>query len=172
MNKFIIAALIGAVSSEQVISIFDLLWPQDVDIAIPDSQAEIGLGAPIETQWDFENGEVDKTFDTDKDVISLEVNCDDQGISEGHVRIGLLEAGTWWKAVNQFTGTHFQSELVAVQDEPGTMKTAEVPVANLDLYTYVLSKAKILGVHCDMYKLTNIKDMKEKCSYTFKWKQD
>ena len=159
MNKFIIAALVGLVSTEQLISISDS--PSEIE----------NLQSPIDTQWDFENGENDKSL-PDNDVITLEVSCEDQGIQEGHVRIGLVEAGTWWKAVNQFTGTHFQSELVAVQDEPGTMKTAEVPVANLDLYTYVLSKAKILGVHCDMYKLSNIKDMKEKCSYTFKWKQD
>ena len=74
--------------------------------------------------------------------------------------------------MNLFTGSHFLSELVAVQDEPGTLKTAEVPVENLDLYSYVLSKAKVLGVHCNMYTISNIKDMKEKCSYTFKWKQD
>ena len=159
MNKFILAALVGAVSAEQLITISDS--PQEIE----------NLSSPIDTKWDFENGEVDKSL-PDSDVITLVVNCEDQGIPVGHVRVGLVEAGTWWKAINQFTGSHFQSELVAIQDEPGTMKTADVPVESLDLYTYVLSKAKILGVHCDMYKLSNMSDMKEQCSYTFKWKED
>lgn len=71
---------------------------------IGDSEwALINLDA-MDTKWDFEKGEKNK-FLPDHDVISLDVNCSkDQGIPVGHVRVGLVQAGTWWKGITQHKG--------------------------------------------------------------------
>ena len=90
----------------------------------------------------------------------------------GYVRFGLVESGTWWKAINVFSDSKFDYELVAVQDAPGVIKFADVPIPNLSIFNYVLSKAKTFGVHTDMYKIENITDMEEQCAYTFKWLSD
>ena len=91
----------------------------------------------------------------DHDHIVLTKNCADAGVPAGYVRFGLVEAGTWWKALNQFHGDHWDYEIVAVQDCPGVIKYADYPVEFLSLYNLVLSKAKTFGVHTNMYKLNN-----------------
>ena len=90
----------------------------------------------------------------------------------GYVRFGLVEPGTWWKSVTVFAGEKFDYELVAVQDAPGVTKFADVPIPNLAIYNYVLSKAKTFGTHQDMYRIANVTDMEEQCAYTFEWLED
>ncbi len=68
----------------------------------------------------------------------------------GYVRFGLVEPNTWWKSVTVFAGDKFDYELVAVQDCPGVIKYADVPIPNLAIFNYVLSKAKSLGTHQDI----------------------
>ena len=48
---------------------------------------------------------------------------------------------------------------MAVQDAPGVTKYADVDIVDLGLYNYVLSKAKFLGIHTDMYKIANVIDV-------------
>ena len=94
--------------------------------------------------FDFENG--DDVWLPDHDHIVIAKKCD-QGVPSGHVRFGLVEPGTWWKSVTVFAGDKFDYELVAVQDAPGVTKYADVPIPNLSIYNYVLSKAKTFGTH-------------------------
>ena len=90
----------------------------------------------------------------------------------GYVRFGLVEPNTWWKSVTVFAGDKFDYELVAVQDCPGVIKYADVPIPNLAIFNYVLSKAKSLGTHQDMYRIANVTDMEEQCAYLFEWLED
>lgn len=110
---------------------------------------------------------------SDVDHIVLEENCE-QGVPDGHVRFRLVGSGTWWKSITVHTDDQFLYELVAVQeqDAPGIIKYADVPYTNLALYSYVLSKAKFLGIHTDIYKIANVNEMQPGCTYTFKWLQD
>ena len=130
---------------------------------------------------------------SDGDHIVLKKNCD-QGVEDGKVRFGLVCSGTWWKAITLHQGQgHYLSELVAVQDEPGITKVklafhlltnlniidtrncwqyADVDHSSLELYDYVLSKAKTFGVHTDMYRISNVQDAKAGCAYTFEWLRD
>lgn len=119
--------------------------------------------------WDFKNGEVKSL--PDNDIIKLEVKCSDD-IPSDKVRFSLVESGTWWKSITKFAGTHFVEELVAVQDTPGTKKSSEVHVDDLDLYNFVFSKAKTFGIHTDMYLIANPTDMQPGCDHFFKWTQD
>ena len=84
-----------------------------------------------------------------------------------------LECGvTWWKAITEHQDGHFKVELVAIQDQPGVIKFADVDINTLDIYEYVLSKAKLFGVHTDMYRIANADEMKGGCQYLFKWISD
>ena len=49
---------------------------------------------------------------------------------------------------------------------------ADVDHSSLELYDYVLSKAKTFGVHTDMYRISNVQDAKAGCAYTFEWLRD
>ena len=79
---------------------------------------------------------------------------------------------TWWKAITEHQDGNFIAELVAIQDQPGVIKFADVDINTLDIYEYVLSKAKLFGVHTDMYKIANANEMKGGCQYLFKWISD
>ena len=78
---------------------------------------------------------------------------------------------TWWKAITVHND-HFLYELIAIQDEPGVTKYADVDVETLGLYNFVMSKAKTFGTHHDMYKISNVLEMDPGCEYTFKWLED
>ena len=121
-----------------------------------------------DVQWDFANGE-DKWL-SDGDHIVMKKDCQ-QGVANGHVRFGLVCSGTWWKAITVHSN-HFLYELVAVQDAPGVIKYADIDGTNLELYNFVLSKAKIFGIHTDMYKIANIVEAESGCAYIFQWLQD
>ena len=125
-------------------------------------------GSWEQVTWDFQDGD-DKNLK--EDHIKLEKNCD-QGVNQEYVRFGLVESGTWWKAVTLHQDAKFLSELIAVQDSPGIVKYADVPLANLELYSFVLSKAKLFGIHTDMYQISNATEMQGGCAYTFKWLSD
>merc|ERR1712212_428289 len=114
----------------------------------------------------------DDKYLSDGDHIVLETTCDNPSIPEGHVRFGMICAVTWWKSITVHEGSHFMYELIAIQDEPGDEKFADVDYINLELYNYVLSKAKTFGVHTDMYKISNAAEMKPGCQYLFKWLED
>ena len=114
----------------------------------------------------------DDKYLSDGDHIVLETTCDIPSIPEGHVRFGMICAVTWWKSITVHEGSHFMYELIAIQDEPGDEKFADVDYINLELYNYVLSKAKTFGVHTDMYKISNAAEMKPGCQYLFKWLED
>ena len=90
------------------------------------------------------------------------------------MRFGLVCSGVWWKGIGAFNGggTHLYQEIVEVQDAAGVTKYADFDQSKLELYDITLQKAKILGVHCDMYKIANAKEMQEGCAYTFKWISD
>ena len=81
-------------------------------------------------------------------------------------------SGTWWKGITVHSNGNFLYELVAVQDSPGVIKYGDVDFLNLDIYEFVLSKAKLFGVHTDMYKIANIVEAKTGCSYLFEWIKD
>ena len=49
---------------------------------------------------------------------------------------------------------------------------ADVTHEALEMYDYVLSKAKTFGVHSDMYRISNIADAPLGCAYTFEWLTD
>ena len=107
---------------------------------------------------------------SDGDHIVLKKNCD-QGVPDGHVRFGLVCSVTWWKSITVHSN-HFLYELIAIQDQPGVTKYADVDVTSLELYSYVLSKAKTFGIHTDMYKITNANEMVSGCAYLFEWLVD
>ena len=88
------------------------------------------------------------------------------------MRFGLVESGTWWKSITVHSDNGYLYELVAVQDAPGVTKWADVPMSNLPLYHYVLSKAKTFGVHTDMYEILETSDMESGCAYLWSWLAD
>ena len=56
---------------------------------------------------------------------------------------------------------------MAVQDPLGVIKYGDVDFLNLDIYEFVLSKAKLFCVHTDMYKIANIAEAQTGCTYLF-----
>ena len=136
---------------------------------VADDIGQMVDGSWQQVSWDFKDGD-DKNL-SDGDHIKLEMNCD-QGVDKEYVRFGLVESGTWWKSITVHDGGKFLYELVAVQDTPGVIKYADVPVANLELYHFVHSKAKLFGIHTDMYEISNATEMQGGCAYTWKWLSD
>ena len=90
------------------------------------------------------------------------------------MRFGLVCNGQWWKGIGVYNGggSHLSYELVEVQDAPAVTKYGDFPLDNIELYDFVLEKAKVLGVHSPMYKIMNANEMAGGCSYTFKWIAD
>eukprot|EP00930_Biecheleria_cincta_P070838 TRINITY_DN58430_c0_g1_i1.p1 TRINITY_DN58430_c0_g1~~TRINITY_DN58430_c0_g1_i1.p1 ORF type:complete len:366 (-),score=75.80 TRINITY_DN58430_c0_g1_i1:458-1435(-) len=126
--------------------------------------------------WDLINGE-DKENLVDGDSIKLTVHCqnpwDPRGsIPKGHFRVSLKQEGdSWWKAITKFSsdGT-FLNEVVEIADLKGIAKSADIDKDDLKSDPkYVLSKAKFLGAHTNLYKIANFADMKEGCEYAFDW---
>ena len=100
-------------------------------------------------------------------------NCDGS-VPAGLVRLSLVSAVRWWKAITLHRDGRFISEVVSVQDQPNIRKFRDIPVSShlfpkFDLY---LTKAKALSIHCDMYKISNAADMQGGCEYLFKWAAD
>ena len=158
--KIFIAAAAALISACQTYDLKSL--ETDADAPVDDAWQE-------EVNFDFENG--DDQWLPDHDHIVIVKKCD-QGVPEGYVRFGLVESGTWWKAINIFSGNHWDYELVAVQDAPGVYKYADVPIPNLSVFNYVLSKAKTFGIHTDMYRIANVTEMQAQCTYIFEWLAD
>ena len=108
-----------------------------------------------------------------EDSIILEKTCDGS-VPADEVRLGLepQTSVTWWKAITGHIDRTFLGELVSVEDQPNSLKFADVPVSDLSVYTFYLTKAKALRIHCDMYKISNAEDMQGGCQYLFKWVSD
>ena len=120
--------------------------------------------------WDLDET-VEKYFLEDR--IALVKTCDGS-VPAGQVRLGLepQTSVTWWKAITKHISGIFVGELVSVEDQPNSLKFADVPVSDLSVYTFYLTKAKALRIHCDMYKISNAEDMQGGCQYLFKWVSD
>ena len=121
-----------------------------------------------EVTWNMDG---DDKHLSDGDWITLTKACD-VGLDADYVRMGLVESNTWWKAITLHDNHGFLYELAAEQDSPGIARWVDVPVANLPLYHYVLSKAKTFGIHEDMYEIANTSDMVDGCSYLWTWIED
>eukprot|EP00931_Biecheleriopsis_adriatica_P023946 TRINITY_DN15012_c0_g1_i2.p1 TRINITY_DN15012_c0_g1~~TRINITY_DN15012_c0_g1_i2.p1 ORF type:complete len:685 (+),score=124.34 TRINITY_DN15012_c0_g1_i2:75-2129(+) len=80
------------------------------------------------------------------------------------------EADTWWKAITQHHDNKFVREVAATQDKR-TEATGQIQVADL-LHGdhFVLSKAKTLGVHTNVYCIAGAGYMEPAMIYTFDWK--
>ena len=90
----------------------------------------------------------------DHDHILLEKKCNGD-VPADKVRFGLVCSGKWWKGIGVYNGggSHLSYEIVEVQDAPATTKFGDFPHDNIELYDFILGKAKLLGVHCPMYKI-------------------
>ena len=106
-----------------------------------------------------------------EDCILLVKSCDGS-VPAGQVRLSLVSAVTWWKAITLHRAGRFIDELVSVKDQPNTRKFVDLPVSNLRLFDFYLAKSKSLSIHCDMYKISNAEDMQGGCEYLFKWAAD
>lgn len=79
------------------------------------------------------------------------------------------DAGTWWKAITQHRHNKFVREIAATQDHQRE-DTGEVRVADLRRGDQlVLSKAKLLGVHTNVYCIKSAAEMDPATIYTFDW---
>eukprot|EP00931_Biecheleriopsis_adriatica_P088712 TRINITY_DN62972_c0_g1_i1.p1 TRINITY_DN62972_c0_g1~~TRINITY_DN62972_c0_g1_i1.p1 ORF type:complete len:328 (-),score=50.13 TRINITY_DN62972_c0_g1_i1:41-1024(-) len=126
--------------------------------------------------WDLVNGE-DKQNLIDGDSIKLTVHCESSwdprhSIPNGQFRVSLQQEGDkWWKAITKFsTDGTFLNEVVEIADLTGIAKSADIDMNDLESKPqYVLSKAKGLGIHTNIYKIANFADMREHCEYHFDW---
>eukprot|EP00931_Biecheleriopsis_adriatica_P023948 TRINITY_DN15012_c0_g3_i1.p1 TRINITY_DN15012_c0_g3~~TRINITY_DN15012_c0_g3_i1.p1 ORF type:complete len:183 (+),score=20.74 TRINITY_DN15012_c0_g3_i1:272-820(+) len=79
---------------------------------------------------------------------------------------------TWWKAITQHRDNKFVREVAATQDKI-TAATGEIQVADLRHGDhFVLSKAKMLGVHTNVYCIAGAVGagyMEPAMIYTFDW---
>eukprot|EP00930_Biecheleria_cincta_P027287 TRINITY_DN19170_c0_g1_i1.p1 TRINITY_DN19170_c0_g1~~TRINITY_DN19170_c0_g1_i1.p1 ORF type:complete len:706 (+),score=118.20 TRINITY_DN19170_c0_g1_i1:281-2119(+) len=79
------------------------------------------------------------------------------------------DAGTWWKAITQHRHNKFVREIAATQDHRRE-DTGEIGVADLRRGDrFVLSKAKLFGVHTNVYCITSAAEMDPSMTYTFDW---
>jgi len=92
--------------------------------------------------------------------------------AENRFYITLKQPNTWWKSITAHTPHNtFVREIVAVQDNRHEHK-ALVSYADMFNYFIVLSKAKTLGIHTNMYWILNSYDLKPNHDWVIEWKKD
>ncbi len=92
--------------------------------------------------------------------------------AENRFYITLKQPNTWWKSITAHTPHNtFDREIVAVQDNRHEHK-ALVSYADMFNYFIVLSKAKTLGIHTNMYWILNSYDLKPNHDWVIEWKKD
>ncbi len=92
----------------------------------------------------------------------------------GKLRFELAEDMTWWKGlvIFQKEDTNKWQEIICLQDDRKVQTITKInPELGKDHYI-VLSKAKTLGVHTNMYELTSWDKTRTDRDYFFKWVTD
>ena len=85
-------------------------------------------------------------------------------------KLVLEQKGTWWKAIVAFDkrNTSLWTEVACLQDSRKAMMIDLKPELADDNFV-VLSKAKMLGVHTNMYAITNWNEASPKYNYVVHW---
>lgn len=124
-----------------------------------------------EVVWNFTRSSDKPTLAEDTVVLTSSPPSDD--VPPGLVKVGLkCEGSTWWKAITMFKGSKFLKEVAATQDHKGIISWGFIRHEELADHYFTLSKAKFLGVHVNVYHITNAADMKERGTYLFDWQVD
>lgn len=107
------------------------------------------------------------------DTITLTSTDVSPDVPAGKVQMCIkCTAGTWWKAITMFQGTNYLKEVAHTQDHQGETNCGLVEADELSNHYFTLSKAETLGVHVNVYHITNAGDMKAGGSYLWTWSKD
>jgi len=93
------------------------------------------------------------------------------GYSKTQMYLTLKHSGTWWKAVTVHKPENiYEYEMVNVQDDKHVDGPRLVDYNDMINKFIVLSKAKFLGVHTNVYWIKNSYDLMPTSDWTIEWK--
>jgi len=128
-----------------------------------------------ESVWNF-SAATDKPSLTggNGDIIELTSRAPSDDVPAGTVKVGIkcTASSGWWKSVTMFKGAKFLREVAAQSGDKGKIHWGSIKYADLKDHYFSLSKAEFLGVHVNVYHITNAVEMKERGTYIFDWQKD
>jgi len=143
-----------------------------VSVKAKDAPAPSPPGYPCEYIIPFNLSKAEDAYTQlpDGDTIIL-TEAPAAAAGNGTIKVVLRnDADTWWKAITQHRHNKYVREIVSTQ---GSTREASGAIQIADLNNgdqFVLSKAKFLGAHTNVYCIKHAEDMKPNTVYTFAWK--
>lgn len=127
------------------------------------------MGTPVGTEipWDKVTPDGYTWQGHDGDIIFMKELPGNEG------QLIFMQTGTWWKGIVAFNkeDTNNYSELACLKDNKKT-HVINITKEVADYNYIVLSKAKTLGVHSNMYWIQNWKDIPSNKNYLMLWMHD
>jgi len=95
--------------------------------------------------------------------------CPDANLA-GKARLQMVTSISWWKAIAYHAGESKVAYLYEIHKSPNVVRSADLTTTdggNVDMYNYVIWKAKTFGVHSPVYQITNSRDLQNHDGCTF-----
>jgi len=124
--------------------------------------------------FDWTKDEDDHPSMSDGDHIRMikspdDAPCPDPAL-EGRARLQMVTAISWWKAIAYHAGEKWKAYLYEIKNSANVVRSADLTTndgGNVDMYNYVIWKAKTFGVHSPVYQITNSRDLQNHDGCTF-----
>merc|ERR1719431_496971 len=95
--------------------------------------------------------------------------CPDPAL-EGRARLQMVTSISWWKAIAYHAGEKWKAYLYEIKNSANVVRSADLTTndgGNVDMYNYVIWKAKTFGVHSPVYQIMNSRDLQNHDGCTF-----